>query len=209
MLSIRNYNKYYGRKLILDIPECTLQHGIYWIQGVNGSGKSTLLKSIAGILSFDGTITYDGLDVKKNMVVFRSVVNFSDAEPLFPEFLSGRELIGMFEEAKKAPNGQAQKMIDDLEMGNYLDSTVSSYSSGMLKKLSLLLAFIGTPRLILLDEPFITIDAATLEIIYSWIREANETKSIDFVLSSHQTLDLELLPSLQKIQIIDKKLIFC
>lgn len=147
--------------------------------------------------------------LEKILVDYRTVVNFSDAEPLFPEFLTGRELIQMFEEAKCAPTGQTKKLMDDLQIENYLDSAVSTYSSGMLKKLSLLLAFIGTPKLILLDELLITIDAATLDIVYSWIRNVHEKESIDFILSSHQTIDKSLLPGLNHLQIKDQNLITC
>ncbi|MFT4204902.1 MAG: ATP-binding cassette domain-containing protein [Chitinophagaceae bacterium] len=209
MLQISNYKKSYGKKTILTIDECILDRGIYWLQGVNGSGKSTLLKSTAGILSFDGSIVWNGLDVVKDGLAYRSKVNFGDAEPLFPDFLTGNELVQMFLEAKKAPIGQEKSLIADLQMQSYLDAPVATYSSGMLKKLSLLLAFLGNPELILLDEPFITIDAATLEVVYGWIAKSWRDNNISFLLSSHQTIEPTIFPELRKLQIIDKKLFHC
>jgi ABC-2 type transport system ATP-binding protein len=70
-----------------------------------------------------------------------------------------------------------------------IDKPIGTYSSGMLKKLSLVLAFLGNPKLILLDEPLITIDAESLKILYSWIREEHN-KGVSFMLSSHQALDV-------------------
>lgn len=110
---------------------------------------------------------------------------------------------------KGAPAGQEKNLIAGLQMAYYLDTAVSTYSSGMLKKLSLLLAFLGNPELIILDEPFITIDAATLEIVYSWIAKSWREKNITFLLSSHQAIETTMFPELKKLQIADKKLIFC
>ncbi|WP_447641337.1 MULTISPECIES: ATP-binding cassette domain-containing protein [Chitinophagaceae] len=209
MLQISNYKKSYGKKIVLAIENCLLDQGIYWIQGVNGSGKSTLLRSIAGILSFNGTIVWNGLDSVKEGIAYRSKVNFGDAEPMFPGFLTGNELIKMFLDVKKAPLGQEKNLVADLQMEYYLDTTVSTYSSGMLKKLSLLLSFLGNPELIILDEPFITIDVATLETVYSWIKKSWREKHITFLLSSHQTIDPTAFPELIKMQITDKNLMLC
>lgn len=76
----------------------------------------------------------------------------------------------------------------------------------MLKKLSLVLAFLGKPKLILLDEPLNTIDAESLEVLYCWINEKHEKDKISFLLSSHQPLDELKLPGLKQINIVDKKL---
>jgi len=83
---------------------------------------------------------------------------------------------------------------------------VGSYSSGMLKKLSLVLAFLGQPRLILLDEPLNTIDVESLEILYRWINEKYQNEKISFLLSSHQPLDALKLPGLKQVYIEDKEI---
>jgi len=80
-------------------------------------------------------------------------------------------------------------------MGGYISRPVSTYLSGMLKKLSLLLAFMGTPQFILLDEPLITIDAAALTVLYQWIADHHKQYGTSFLLSSHQILDVEVLPA--------------
>lgn len=194
MLQFVNYKKAYGSYPALQIPDLTLDAGIYWIKGINGSGKSTLLKSIAGILAFDGDIVLDGsVSIKKQPVGFRKLVNFAEAEPLFPEFLTGAEMISLFADAKNAPKGQEKAYIESMGIQTYMDRPIGTYSSGMLKKLSLVLAFLGNPKLILLDEPLITIDTAALKILYSWISEQSQ-HGVSFMLSSHQALDTEELP---------------
>jgi ABC-2 type transport system ATP-binding protein len=195
MLHFIKFQKFYGNFPALQIDDLIIAPGIYWIKGVNGSGKSTLLKSIAGILAFNGDIILNNnISIKKQPVAYRKLVNFAEAEPLFPEFLTGMEMIALFASAKDAPVGQEQYFIESMKMQNYIERPIGTYSSGMLKKLSLVLAFLGNPKLILLDEPLITIDTESLKILYSWIYTQNRDKGVSFMLSSHQALDATELP---------------
>jgi ABC-2 type transport system ATP-binding protein len=195
MLRFVEFKKIYGDYPALAINDLNITPGIYWIKGVNGSGKSTMLKSVAGVLSFKGDILLDDvISIKKNPVQYRKLVNFAEAEPLFPEFLTGMEMIKLFASAKDAPAGQEQYFIDSMKMLNYVDRPIGTYSSGMLKKLSLVLAFLGKPKFILLDEPLITIDVESLKVLYSWIAREHRENGVSFMLSSHQELDKTELP---------------
>lgn len=195
MLHFVEFKKFYGDYPALQIDGLLINPGIYWVKGVNGSGKSTLLKSIAGILAFKGDILLSpNISIKKQPVAYRKLVNFAEAEPLFPEFLTGMEMIKLFASAKDAPAGQEQYFIESMKMQSYVDRPMGTYSSGMLKKLSLVLAFLGNPKLILLDEPLITIDTESLKILYSWISMQHRENGVSFMLSSHQALDAVELP---------------
>jgi len=186
MLHINQFRKYYHHRLVLSIDDLEIGPGIYWIKGVNGSGKSTLLKSIAGVLHFEGDIVLNNsLHINKQTRAYRSQVNFAEAEPLFPPYLSGKEMTALFISAKNGSAKQAEQYITSMQMQDYINDPVHTYSSGMLKKLSLVLAFIGAPSLILLDEPLITMDQASLQVLYSWIRESRQ-QGVLFLLSSHQ-----------------------
>jgi len=207
MLHFQQFEKRYGTYPALKINDFTIAPGIYWIKGVNGSGKSTLLKSIAGILSFKGDIVLNNtISIKKQPVAYRKLVNFAEAEPLFPEFLTGREMITLFADAKGAPAGQAQQLLESMYMTGYVDRPVGSYSSGMLKKLSLLLAFLGNPEVILMDEPLITIDTASLKILYTWMADRHAQYGTSFLLTSHQALDASELPVATELLVQDQTL---
>ncbi|HEX8020338.1 ABC transporter ATP-binding protein [Mucilaginibacter sp.] len=209
MLQFQNFTKSYGNYPALKIENLQLQAGIYWIKGVNGSGKSTLLKSIAGILAFDGDILIDNtVSIKKQPVAYRKLVNFAEAEPVFPDFLTGAEMIALFADAKDAPAGQEEDYIKSMGMQSFVGRPVGTYSSGMMKKLSLLLAFLGKPKLILLDEPLITIDTASLAVLNTWIRERHEQGGTSFLLSSHQILEDGSLPVSGELLVEDQTLKF-
>ena len=206
MLHFNQFEKSYFNHLVLKIDNIKIPEGIFWIKGSNGSGKSTLLKAIAGILSFEGDIALSTIYLKNHGVSYRKLVNFAEAEPLYPEFLTGFEMVDLFAKAKGAVSDQEKTLIAEMGMEPYVNNPLGSYSSGMLKKLSLVLAFLGQPKLILLDEPLNTIDVESLEILYRWINEKYQNEKISFLLSSHQPLDELKLPGLKQIDIQDKKL---
>ncbi|PSL23059.1 ABC transporter ATP-binding protein [Chitinophaga ginsengisoli] len=204
MLQLADFEKSYHHAPVLHIPQLDIGPGIYWIKGANGSGKSTLLKAIAGIIDFSGDILLNNTSIKKQAVDYRRRVNFAEAEPVFPEFLTGSDMLALFMTAKQAPAGQPDRYLESMQMQAYLDQPLGAYSSGMLKKLSLLLAFIGTPSLILLDEPLITLDMASLAILYDWIKERQQTQGTSFLLSSHQPLEEHTLPISGTLHVADK-----
>jgi ABC-2 type transport system ATP-binding protein len=88
-----------------------------------------------------------------------------------------------------------------MKVEGYLDNPLGTYSSGMLKKLSLVLAFLGRPALILLDEPLNAIDSDSLQVLYNWIETKYRTENISFLLSSHQSLDENRLLHLSELSV--------
>lgn len=202
MLQLTNFSKFYRGRAVLRIDSFAFSPGTYWIQGANGSGKSTLLKAIAGITPFEGDILLAGqLSVKNQAVAYRRLVNFAEAEPVFPAFLTGRELIDLFRTAKNGPPRQEDFYLESLHMTSYVHEPVGTYSSGMLKKLSLVLAFLGQPTCIVLDEPLTTLDAAAVPVLCAWIARQHAQQGTSFLLSSHQAFATGALPVVQHLLI--------
>lgn len=205
MLNFKRFEKGYKGHIILSLDDLTFSQGVSWLMGTNGAGKTTLLRCVAGIIDYKGQIAWNGIDMEKEPITYRLLVNFGEAEPLFPAFLKGMELIRFFSEAKKAPSGQAETLIEQFGAQHYLQDPVGTYSSGMAKKLSLILAFLGHPQLILLDEPLVTLDVEAQETLKTLI-QAHAAKDVDFIISSHQVLDLVLDGPMHKWEIQQGKL---
>jgi ABC-2 type transport system ATP-binding protein len=199
MLTINGFKKSYNATTVLHIDQLEIGSGIYWIRGENGSGKSTFLKALAGAIAFEGdVILHPHVSLKKQAVAYRKRVNFAEAEPIFPDFLTGLELIQLFSSAKGGSKKQQNEYIERMNIELFVNDPLRTYSSGMLKKLSLVMSFIGNPTLILLDEPLITLDTDSLSTLYSWIGEINRQQGVSFLLSSHQMLESEQLPVLKE-----------
>ncbi len=185
MLQLTDIKKAYGSRLILEIPQLTIPYGAYWIKGNNGSGKTTLMKILAGINPFEGVVQLNNTDLVKNPMAYRQQVSFAEAEPVFPGFVTGWDLIRFVQNTRNEKEESMQALVDYFGVRGFLDYSVGTYSSGMNKKLSLLLTFIGNTKLILLDEPLITLEDIFLPLLFSLIKE-RQARGTSFLLSSHQ-----------------------
>jgi ABC-2 type transport system ATP-binding protein len=193
MLEIIDGEKTYDGRRILHIPSLKLDKGIYWLKGANGSGKTTFLRMVAGLIPFRGDILVDGISLHKHQRDYRGLVSMAEAEPLFPSFVRGSQLMDFYREIRQALKADISKLIDFFGVEPFLNDSIGTYSSGMVKRLSLVLAFIGRPRLILLDEPLATLDAEGARSLPEMIEEYHEHSGTSFILSSHQSIKADYL----------------
>jgi ABC-2 type transport system ATP-binding protein len=186
MLQFANVYKTYDQQPVLEICSLKLERNIYWLQGINGSGKTTFLSMLAGLIPFKGDILLDGINLRESPLSYRRLVNFAEAEPLYPDFITGLELVSFYQDIRKAASVQTDLLVNLFKMHRFLSMPVGTYSSGMIKKLSLLLAFIGKPSLILLDEPLATLDEGSIHVLPDLIRAYHKEFKTCFIFSSHQ-----------------------
>lgn len=193
MLHLTNFEKRYPSGFGVVIPELQLPQGIHVILGGNGSGKSTLLKALAGIHPANGTVVLNGISLFDQPLEYRRKIGFAPAEPTFPEFLNLHDLIAFVAKAKQASIAEISELKAVFDVEDFLSFPIGGYSSGMLKKSALLLAFLGNPELVILDEPFTTIDALTQDQLVNLIKSKTE-QGTSFLITSHQRGPIELLP---------------
>ena len=208
MIQFAAFEKSYGDRLIIK-ADLQLDDEFYWLKGSNGSGKSTLLKSVAGLIPYKGRITIDDLDIKKHRVAYRNAVSYAEAEPVYPDFLTGNDLVAFYMETKGGSKQQADALTERLNIGSFMHTKTGTYSSGMLKKLSLALAFIGSPKLIMLDEPFITIDTTGIEQLDELI-QTHVSNGVQMLITSHQELNFAgkkpVLLQIENSELVNKRI---
>lgn len=193
MLSLSGFEKKYPSGFEVVIPQLDLPQGIHLILGGNGSGKSTLLKALAGIHPAKGEVSLNGISLTSHPIDYRQKIGFAPAEPTFPECLNLKDLIAFVAKAKQASVTEISELKTVFEVEEFLSYPIGGYSSGMLKKSALLLAFLGSPELVILDEPFTTIDAQTQDqLIKLIIKKAKQ--GVSFLITSHQSGPVDLLP---------------
>lgn len=207
MLELRQVRKSYNDSApILDIDDLILDTGIYWLQGGNGTGKTTLIRILAGIVPFLGDTIINGLSQHRDPVAYRCLIGWADAEPLYPGFLTGQELVNFYSGILQPEANQITYLLQRLQIGDWVGTRLAGWSSGMTKKLALLLAFLGRPAWILLDEPLITLDEPGLAGLLTLIGEYRDQYGAGFLLSSHQPLPAGRLPGTRNLILTNRSI---
>ena len=177
MLKIENLTKVYGDKKAVDDLSLHIAPGeIYGFIGHNGAGKTTTLKSVAGILQFDaGEIYINGKSVKEQPLECKKEIAYIPDNPDLYDFMSGikylnfiAEIFGVSAEDRAA---RIKKYADTFELTDSLAEPVAAYSHGMKQKLAIIAAWLHTPRLIIMDEPFVGLDPKAAHILKEMMRE--------------------------------------
>ena len=177
MLQINHLTKTYGDKKAVDDLSLHIQPGeIYGFIGHNGAGKTTTIKSCCGILQFDsGEILIDGKSITKDPLGCKSVLAYIPDNPDLYEFMSGIQFLNFVADIFGVSAADRQERIrrygDMLELTDDLAQPISAYSHGMKQKLAVISALIHTPKLIIMDEPFVGLDPKASHLLKQLMRQ--------------------------------------
>ena len=181
MLKIQNLTKTYkgSGKGVIDLSIDLSAGDIYGFIGHNGAGKTTTLKCIAGILDFkDGDILIDGHSVKEEPLLCKSMIAYIPDNPDLPEYLTGIQFLNFIADvyglSESVRTEKIGKYAGLFEITEALGDLISSYSHGMKQKLAVISALIHSPKLMLLDEPFVGLDPKAALTLKEIMRELCE-----------------------------------
>ena len=164
MLEIKNFSKFYGNKKVVENLSISVQSGdIYGFIGANGAGKTTTIKAIVGIHDFEnGSITIDGHSIKEEPIICKKMMAYIPDNPDLYEHLTGFQYINfiadLFEVSTEMRRERIQRYGDLFGMTKNLSGMISSYSHGMKQKTAIISALVHSPKLLILDEPFVGLD---------------------------------------------------
>ena len=177
MLKIQHLTKVYGTKKAVNDLSLHIQSGeIYGFIGHNGAGKTTTLKSVVGILQFDsGEIYINGKSIKEDPLGCKSDIAYIPDNPDLYDYMSGIKYLNfvadIFGINEKERNERIHKYADMFEITSDLAQPISAYSHGMKQKLAIISAWIHSPKLIIMDEPFVGLDPKASHLLKEMMRE--------------------------------------
>lgn len=164
MLKINSLTKKYGDKVAVNNLSLHIAPGeIYGFIGHNGAGKTTTLKSIAGILDYDsGEILIDGKSAKSEPLACKAVTAYIPDNPDIYDFMTGIQYLNFIADVFKVSDSERASRISEyakmFEIEDSLNDLIGTYSHGMKQKLVIISALIHSPKLIMMDEPFVGLD---------------------------------------------------
>lgn len=165
LLQVRDVRLALGGVEVLRGVDLSLDRGGFTgLIGPNGSGKSTLLRCLGGVLAADaGSIRIGGQAIDARPGVARALLGYAPEPSTLPAELTGRHCLDLFARARglRAVPQESVELAELLQYAPWLDRPVGAHSLGTRQKLSVMLALVGTPPLVLLDESLNGLDVVS------------------------------------------------
>jgi Cu-processing system ATP-binding protein len=208
MIIASNVSKIFGKLKALDDISVTCNRGqSIALIGPNGSGKTTLIKSILGMVVPDsGFITFDSQNIAKDWN-YREEIGYMSQIGRYPDNMTVGQLFRMMMDIRKRKARQTdQELFEQFNLGAISEKRMRTLSGGTRQKVSASLAFMFTPKVLILDEPTAGLDPLSSEILKEKIRKEKAAGRL-VLITSHILSDLDDIIS-ELIYMQDGKLVF-
>jgi ABC-2 type transport system ATP-binding protein len=188
-LSVLGASARYAQRVVLHGVDLVVSPG-EWVAllGANGSGKSSLLDCCVGRLSpFAGDVRICGHSMADDPIAAKRRLGYAIAPERLPALLTVRQCLTVQAAAKRldAIDPDVLDLADALHLGSRLDDVIDQLSYGTRQKLGVLLALVGAPDLVVMDETFNGLDPASSRILKHHLRERADQRATGVLLATH------------------------
>lgn len=181
-------------KIALHNVSLELECGIYGLLGPNGAGKSTLMNIITGnIRPTSGCVLWNGINICDLGEKFRGIIGYAPQQQGLYNTFSGRRFLSYMAALKGIPKKEVKQEIERVlsyvNMQEAADRAIGTYSGGMKQRILIAQAILGSPKLVVLDEPTAGLDPKERVRIREQIKALSGNKII--LVSTHVVSDIE------------------
>jgi ABC-2 type transport system ATP-binding protein len=186
LISLEGINKSYKKKVLNGINLKADKGKCVGILGSNGCGKTTLLGIMAGVIKYDsGRIFYDGQCISGKKLFYKYVGYVPQENPLIDE-VSARDNIKLW-----YGNKFDDSILEKLGINEFIDKRISELSGGMKRRVSICIAMMKRPKILILDEPSAALDIYGKKEVVSHIKEFI-AEGGTAVISTHDRDEIEI-----------------
>jgi ABC-2 type transport system ATP-binding protein len=206
-LQIKNLDKRYSNGVhALNNVSLTIPMGMFGLLGPNGAGKSSLMRTIATLQDADsGSVTLGDIDVLNDKEAVRKVLGYLPQEfGVYPrtsavDLLDNLAMLKGFEN-KSERKQMIEQLLVKVNLWEQRNKAVSSYSGGMRQRFGIAQCLIGSPKLVIVDEPTAGLDPGERNRFYNILSEIGENTIV--ILSTHIVQDVRELCT--QMAVVDK-----
>ena len=189
MIEVQNLTKVYGSKTAVDNVSFKIRNGrIYGLLGPNGAGKSTTMNIIAGCLSpTEGTVLVNGYDVCDQPIEAKRQIGYLPEQPPLFTDMTPKEYLTFVAEAKGVSDELIDRQVKEAmtltDILSVKDRLIKNLSKGFRQRVGIAQAILGSPDIVILDEPTVGLDPQQLIEIRALIRKLGGKLTV--IISSH------------------------
>ena len=181
-------NKYFGKKHVLKDVDLEIPYGsIYGLLGPSGCGKTTIVKIMSGILEANSGETYLLGELMPQLKLMNRIGYMAQSDALYLN-LTAYENIQFFGSVYSMQKAEIKKRAEEVmslvNLLNEMQKPVSTYSGGMKRRLSLALAILHNPPVLILDEPTVGIDPVVRQDIWAELNNM-AAKGVSILVTTH------------------------
>jgi len=185
MIEVSNLRKEYDGVVAVDGISFKVEKGeIFALLGPNGAGKTTTIKSILGLINYEGEIKIEGKEGRSNEKEIKRKLGYLPEKVAFYDNLTAIQTLQFFAELKGLKNVDFMALLKEVGLEKDAERKVGGYSKGMLQRLGFAQCIMGSPSLLILDEPTTGLDAVGAYELRDKIKRLNE-EGVTILLSSH------------------------